>query len=295
MKHAWFVVLAVVIWTWGCGPDAQELATTESDSPVESSGAASGLAAAERFMTTWNTREPEIWASSLHFPHTRPSAGSHRVWETPEAYVADAAGVYEAVLATGWERTEFEDLKVIHQGDSKAHIAGRWGRVNAEGETIRRNLVTYIATNEGGSWGIQARFGAGAPLPEEQAAPIAKIALAKVEEYMEAFNARDPAAWAATLNYPHVRIAGAGVVVTDTEEEFAANMDFDAFAERFGWHHSGWDDMEAIQVAENGVNVALTFSRYDADDEVVSTFDTLYLVTYEDGRWGIRARSSFAP
>ena len=80
-----------------------------------------------------------------------------------------------------------------------------------------------------------------------------------------------------------------------TEEDFAAQMDFDAFAERFGWDHSEWDEIEAVQVAENAVNVALTFSRYNADGEVVSTFNTLYLVTNDNGRWGILARSSFAP
>ena len=53
--------------------------------------------------------------------------------------------------------------------------------------------------------------------------------------------------------------------------------------------------MEAIQVSENAVNVALVFSRYDADDRKLSTFNTLYLVTLDDGHWGIRARSSFAP
>ncbi len=112
---------------------------------------------------------------------------------------------------------------------------------------------------------------------------------------MTAFNARDPVAWAATLNYPHLRIASGELVISETEEEFAEAMDFDAFAERFGWDHSGWDEIEAIQVAENAANVALTFSRYNADDEVISTFNTLYLVTRENDRWGIRARSRFAP
>ncbi len=111
---------------------------------------------------------------------------------------------------------------------------------------------------------------------------------------MTAFNARDPIAWAATLNYPHLRIASGEVQAWETEEEFAGWMDFDAFAERFGWDHSEWNEIEAIQVAENGANVALTFSRYNTDDEVISTFNTLYLVTNENGRWGIRARSSFA-
>ena len=83
--------------------------------------------------------------------------------------------------------------------------------------------------------------------------------------------------------------------MSETEEELANQMNFDAFAERFGWDHSEWNDIEAVQVAENGVNVAMTFSRYNADDEVISTFNTLYLVTNENGRWGIRSRSRFAP
>ena len=146
--------------------------------------------------------------------------------------------------------------------------------------------MTYIATEVDGHWGIQARFGAGAPLPADQERRVADIAIAKVEEYMSAVNARDPAGWAATLNYPHLRIASGELRVSETEEELASQMNFDAFAERFGWDHSECDDIEAVQVAENGVNVAMTFSRYNADDEVISTFNTLYLVTNENGRWG---------
>ncbi len=268
------------------------------------SSAAAGMAAVERFMTTWNTRDPVVWASSLHFPHARPSAGSDRVWQTAEEYIADVD--YAPLIASGWDHTKFEELRLIHDGDTKAHVAGRWARFDAAGNVIRRNLVSYIVTRTGGTgdgvdshvdgeWGIQARFGAGAPLPEGEAEPIAQIAIAKVEEYMAAFNARDPVSWAATLNYPHLRIAGGDFRIWETEEEVAAGMDFDAFAERFGWDHSGWDQIEAVQVAETGANVALTFSRYNADDEVISTFNTLYLVTHEMGRWGIRARSSFAP
>ena len=155
--------------------------------------------------------------------------------------------------------------------------------------------MTYIATEVDGHWGIQARFGAGAPVPADQERRVADIAIAKVEEYMSAVNARDPVGWAATLNYPHLRIASGELRVSETEEDLASQTNFDAFAERFGWDHSEWDDIEAVQVAEHGVNVAMTFSRYNADDEVISTFNTLYLVTNANGRWGIRSRSSFAP
>ena len=292
-RHLHLACWLAAILIFGCGGTESEVGDTAAERPQAPPPATSGLSAAENFMTTWNTRDPALWAGSLNFPHTRPSVGSHRIWQTADEYVADVD--YAAVIATGWDHTEFEDLQVIHEGESKAHVAGRWGRVDTEGNKIRRNLVSYIATRQDGQWGIQARFGAGAPLSEERAAPIAATAIAKVEEYMAAFNARDPAAWAATLHYPHIRIASGEVRVTETEEAMSQNMDFDAFAERFGWHHSGWDEVEAIQVAEKGVNVALTFSRYNERDEVISTFNTLYLVTNENGRWGIRARSSFAP
>ena len=286
------IVAVISLGAAGCAPEAP--ATQSAASQVESVPATmSPLAPAEKFMETWNTRDPEIWASSLNFPHARPSARGYRLWPTKEDYVAGVD--YANVIATGWDHTVFEDLRLIHEGDTKTHVAGRWSRVDADDNSIRRNLVTYVATEVEGQWGIQARFGAGAPLPEDQQGPVAESAIAKVEEYLAAFNARDPAAWAATLNYPHLRVASGTVREWETEGEFAEWMDFDAFAERTGWDHSRWDQIEAVQVAENGVNVALTFSRYNADDELISTFDTLYLVTNDNGSWGIRARSSFAP
>lgn len=252
-----------------------------------------GLRAVEHFLETWNRREAEAWADSLHFPHARPRASALRIWESRDEYVAEVD--FERVIETGWERTVYEDLQAIHEADDKAHVAGRWARLDDEGNVLRRNQVTYVATRSDSGWGIQARFSAGAPISDEEAQPIAAAAVAQVEAYMEAFNARDPEAWAATLHYPHLRIASGEVQVWESAEELAAGMDFDAFAERFGWHHSAWDQVDPVQVAEGAANVALTFSRYNDRDEVLATFHTLYLVTRENGRWGIRARSSFAP
>ncbi|MCH7958537.1 MAG: hypothetical protein IID08_00305 [Candidatus Hydrogenedentes bacterium] len=116
-----------------------------------------------------------------------------------------------------------------------------------------------------------------------------------LDEFMEAFNARDPVAWAATLNYPHVRIAGGSLRVWETEAEFAEYMDFDAFAVRFGWDHSAWDLREIVQSGKDKVHVAVRFSRYNADNEKIATYDSLYIVTRMDGHWGTQARSSYAP
>lgn len=123
----------------------------------------------------------------------------------------------------------------------------------------------------------------------------ADAAMRVLDAFMEAFNARDKAALAETMHFPHVRIASGGVKVWETAEERMAEFDFDAFAERFGWDHSAWASREVVQSGENKVHIATTFVRYDADDREIARFDSMYVVSKIDGKWAIRARSSFAP
>ena len=122
-----------------------------------------------------------------------------------------------------------------------------------------------------------------------------KSARAVMDSFMTHFNARDKARWADTLLFPHVRIASGGVTVTPTKAEFVANMDFAAFAETFNWSHSGWDHIEVIQAGPDKVHFKVQFSRFNPAGERYVTFDSLYIVQREGDRWGIRARSSFAP
>ena len=120
-------------------------------------------------------------------------------------------------------------------------------------------------------------------------------AMKVMDDFMTAFNARDPEAWAATLNYPHVRIASSTVRVSQSEDEIAKAMDFDRFSKTFNWHHSTWDSREIVQSSDTKVHIAVVFSRYDKDGNKTATFNSLYIVTNLDGHWGIQARSSFAP
>lgn len=120
-------------------------------------------------------------------------------------------------------------------------------------------------------------------------------AMASLDEYMTAFNSRDSKAWAATLNYPHVRLASGEVRVWETAEEFAETMDFDAFAKRYGWDHSHWTRREVVGASEGKVHIMTTFQRFNADNEPIATYDSLYVVTRVDGHWGTQARSSTAP
>ncbi len=130
---------------------------------------------------------------------------------------------------------------------------------------------------------VQAQFG-----PENAAMGV-------LDAFMVAFNDRDDASMCRTFHYPHVRLASGTVRTYETYEDCVEQFDFARFAERFGWDHSGWDSRTVVQANTDKVHVAVIFSRYDADDELIAQFDSLYIVTRVDGRWAIRSRSSFAP
>lgn len=120
-------------------------------------------------------------------------------------------------------------------------------------------------------------------------------ALAAVDRFMKEFNTADINAWAATLSYPHVRIASGAVKIWKTPAEYATSFDFDDFKRAIGWHHSALDYKKVVQSSENKVHVALGFTRYRADGSKIASYESIYVVTRVAGRWGIQARSSFAP
>ena len=57
-------------------------------------------------------------------------------------------------------------------------------------------------------------------------------AMGAMDDFMLGFNARDPEAWAASLNYPHVRFASGTVTVWETAEEFAKTRAFENLPRR---------------------------------------------------------------
>jgi hypothetical protein len=134
----------------------------------------------------------------------------------------------------------------------------------------------------------------GAAAARAQDARAEAPARKAMEDFMTAFNSRDPRAWAATLNYPHVRFASNQVRVWDSADEFArenAN-----YAKRLApWDHSRWESMQVIQSGPDKVHFSVIFVRYDASGKEIGKFPSFYIVTLKDGHWGVQARSSFAP
>ncbi len=116
-----------------------------------------------------------------------------------------------------------------------------------------------------------------------------------LDDFMAAFNATDGAAVEATLHFPHFRLASGGMQVLQDGPAYEARL-----AQVFptlrssGWHHSDWNRRNIVHAGPSKVHIDTQFTRYREDGSVIASYESLYIVTLEDGRWGIKMRSSFA-
>ena len=252
------------------------------------------LAAHDRYLAAWNAQDVTAFAASLQYPHTRQSsAASGKVlWERAEEYAA--ALDFAPLVARGWVRSYWDERTVVHAGSDKVHVAARARRVDGDGRTIQTLQTLYVLTKRDGQWGVRARFSAGPPVDGPGADASRRAAVEVVDAYLDAVNRRDPQAFSETLHYPHYRVARGGIQAWERARDVTSTMNFERLAST-GWVRTASHALDPVQVSSDAVNVALELLRYNADGGLIARFDTLYLVTRQDGRWAIKARSSFAP
>lgn len=121
--------------------------------------------------------------------------------------------------------------------------------------------------------------------------PLA-AALGVLDRHIAALNARDAAALAGTLHFPHYRLSGSGMSIWETPERY-----FDDFRARAGgdWHHSAWDFRNLIEASHDKVHLDVQFTRFRADGSPIASYRSIWVITRIDGRWAAQLRSSFAP
>ena len=155
-------------------------------------------------------------------------------------------------------------------------------------------LAVGVLVGWAGAALAETRSAAAPPLKREHAAYAEQVAAAqgRLDAFMAAFNARDVAAFEATFNFPHVRFASGKVTIIEPgfhkPEMFAQG----ALTE---WDHSAWLRREVIHAGPDKVHIDTRFARFRKDGSLIGAFDSVYIVTRVDGRWGIQGRSSFAP
>lgn len=245
----------------------------ENRSPLE----ADGLRALDRFIETFNSRDPDAWAASLSYPHVRvsPLTGAGASSETARDY---AAGVsYDAPDAMGWHHSAWDTQEILAVSPDKIHASAQWCRYDAQGERILPNNVSYVITLVDGQWGIQARFGVDSPPPDDgpAAAAAAIDAWTRLWSALGANRAGDVAP-VMRLPFP---IVGAGEVAwaTAPDDLIAALRDIAGAAVV---------DVRPLQVGRRGVNLGVTFA---------TGAHGLFLVLLDEGRPRVAGASVLVP
>ena len=127
--------------------------------------------------------------------------------------------------------------------------------------------------------------------PTEPADAIA-AAMRVLDDFMTAFNTRDVPSFEATFNFPSVRLASNTLVLI---ERGYHKTDMFTRGPLAGWARSAWERRRVIHAGPDKVHFDTRFSRYRADGSVIAGFDSIYVVTCDNGHWGVKARSSYAP
>ena len=99
----------------------------------------------------------------------------------------------------------------------------------------------------------------------------------------------------AQMHFPHLRLSGTNQIqVWNTAEEFTSN--FNGQTQKLkeeGWVRTESNFVQAIQSNPEKVHLTMIQSRIHIDESEYNTFQTLWLFIRENGRWGVKFRSSF--
>ena len=115
-----------------------------------------------------------------------------------------------------------------------------------------------------------------------------------LERFLEAWNSADNNIIQKTVNYPFITHAPFGMVVANEPEQFTTNFDE---LKKQGWARSTFDKITVGQSSDQKVNFEVEYSRLNAAGEVINRGYMFYVVTNNEGRWGMqyRARGQLSP
>ncbi len=120
--------------------------------------------------------------------------------------------------------------------------------------------------------------------------PLAEAAaLACLDAFTVAFNARDAAGMDAQLHFPHILLTGGQSVVWKTPGQLPEGW-FQTL-EASGWRRSVYHARTPILVSADKAHVLVDYSREGEGGHVLGRQQNLWILTREAGRWGIKVRS----
>ena len=106
-----------------------------------------------------------------------------------------------------------------------------------------------------------------------------------VANYFEYFNNADKEALNENSDSPFIFIIGNK---QNAYDKYGDSVDFEGL-EKIGWSYSSIHSSELVYKDSSSAMVHINFSRFNKDDEAISTSDVTYLLVYKDGKWKMKA------
>ena len=168
---------------------------------------------------------------------------------TPNERAYAGAVTYDAADAMGWHHSAWDTKRVLAVSPSMIHASAQWCRYDAAGERILPNNVSYVITQVGGAWGIQARFGVDSGPPKDPRSSVDQ-ALGAWDRLFEAVARRDLPGIEHNARLPF-DLVGVGVVTVATmPEDVLSHLSESIVGTRVG-------DALTLQVGRQGVNLGV--------------------------------------
>ena len=123
---------------------------------------------------------------------------------------------------------------------------------------------------------------------------IEQACMASLDRWMIALNAHDVDAMDKELHFPHVRLAEGRLVVYERPGSNPMDL-FTSLIQKSNWDHSTWTKRVPVQSSDSKVHWAVEYKRFTKDEQLIGTYDLLYVMTLKDGNWKTQIRSSFGP
>lgn len=123
----------------------------------------------------------------------------------------------------------------------------------------------------------------------------AQAAIDSFHRWNNAWNDGDVEKQIPEMHFPHVRLDGQNRFNTlETPDDFRAQQPgIKARLEEEKWHRTSTISIHPAQAGPEKVHLIIRQSRQHADGTEYHGFDTLWIFTKIDGRWGAQCRSSF--
>jgi hypothetical protein len=130
-----------------------------------------------------------------------------------------------------------------------------------------------------------------AAMTDNEFKSAAESALAVMERHLHALNGLRENDLADTLHFPHFRLVGTKLDCWPSAETYLSD-----FRARAGdnWARTAWQEIDIQRESADKVHLAVRINRFDINDQLIADFDSLWVITFKNGKWAAQFRSSFA-